>query len=437
MNLSLVAAIVALLTCTPEAAASRAPQAGAEARQPAPRETVRAVAARIREFYFDPVRAEQIAAELETAAAAGEFDALTDGRGLAGALTTRLRPADGHFRVVFSPGGAAPAEAGPAAGPDQAGVDLEARGHYGFRKAEILPGNVGYIDLRQFSRIDFDDPADPARAAADAALDFVRGADAVIFDLRGNGGGEPSMVGYLTSAFTPAGAPIYNVFHSRGGTESEAPRVLRADPRLDVPVYMLIDRRSGSAAEAFPYTLQAAGRATVVGETSAGAANPGELIAVGGGFAVFVSDGSPRNPVTGTNWEGTGVQPDVATSSPQALDRAHALALEAILAADPGRTDAAWVLEALRAPARSGGDLSAYAGTFGRSLIAVADGQLTAARQDEDPIRLRRLEGDVFVVEGDPMSRYRFERDDEGRVVGFDLVTPGGPTLRARRSRGT
>lgn len=421
----------ALLAASHSAAMTPPPQAApTEAVQPAPRETVRAVAARIRNIYFDPAAADRIADDLETAAEAGAFDPLVDGRDLAAELTTRLRPSDGHFRVIFNPAATAPGGPTEAPAPE---LDLEPLRHYGFRKVEILPGNVGYIDLRQFSMIRFDDPADPARKAADAALDFVAGTDAVIMDLRGNGGGEPSMVGYLVSAFTAAGAPVYNIFHSRTGTATEAPEISRPAPRLDVPVYVLIDRRSGSAAEALPYTLQAAGRATVVGETSAGAANPGEMIPVGGGFAVFVSDGSPRNPFTGTNWEGTGVQPDIATPSAQALERAHAMALEAIVTANSMRTDAVWTLEALRAPVEAG-DLSDYAGAYGPLTVTTAEGRLHVAREGGTPTVLRALGDDVFAVEGDPLRRYQFQRDAQGGVTGFEVTTLGGPTLRARRS---
>ena len=130
--------------------------------------------------------------------------------------------------------------------------------------------------------------------------------DAVIIDLRYNGGGSPAMVGYLVSAFTPRDADIYNVFHGREGTESERPKDAYASPRLDVPLYVLISGLSASAAESTTYTLQAAHRATVVGEPSAGAANPGGEFPVGDGFNVFISTGTPVNPVTGKNWEGVG-----------------------------------------------------------------------------------------------------------------------------------
>ncbi|MEJ6788705.1 S41 family peptidase [Brevundimonas sp. BR2-1] len=416
-----------------------------------PRETANAVAGRIRDLYFDPAAGDRIADGLEAESAAGAFDALTDPRDLAATLSRRLRPLDAHFNVAFDPN----APAGPGAGPQRvvrapgspppsvaAGEPvrrarpanpMEARGHYGFRKVEILPGNVGYIDLRQFSNIDFENPADPARRAADAALSFVADADAVIFDLRDNGGGAPSMVGYLTSAFTPANAPIYNIFHSREGTESEAPTVFYPTPRLEVPVYVLISGRTGSAGEAFPYTLQGARRATIVGEASGGAANPGGMVPVGGGFAVFISQGSPKNPNTGGNWEGTGVLPDVAVPWDQALARAHTLALEAILAGDSGRTDAAWALQAMNSTTAAG-DLAPYAGAYGEQVVSVAGDRLNVVRGRRPPVLLARLDGDLFTVVGDPGRRVRFSRDQAGRVVTMDQVGLGGPGPRARRS---
>lgn len=421
----------------------------AVAQTPAPRETVDAIAGRIRDLYFDPVAGDRIADELEGESAAGAFDALTDERDLAAALSRRLRPLDAHFNVAWDAN--APARPGPGTvvrapgSPPAAGAGepvrrlarpanpMEARGHYGFRKVEILPGNIGYIDLRQFSNIDFDNPADPARRAADAALNFVADADAVIFDLRDNGGGAPSMVGYLTSAFTPANAPIYNIFHSREGTESEAPAIFHPSPRLEVPVHVLISGRTGSAGEAFPYTLQGARRATIVGEASGGAANPGGMVPVGGGFAVFISQGSPKNPNTGGNWEGTGVIPDVAVPWDQALTRAQTLALEAIAAADSSRTDAAWALQAMNSTADAG-DLTPYAGAYGEQVVSVVGDRLHVVRGRRPPVVLARLGENLFTVVGDPGRRVQFSRDEAGRVATMDSLGIGGPGPRARRT---
>src|SRR6185436_19499915 len=150
-----------------------------------PREHVNDVAVLINDYYFDTQRAAKIAAELRREADAGEYDHLDDPNDLA----------------------------------------VERRSNYGFRRVERLPGNIGYIDLAFAANIDFKDPKSPSQAAADGALALVRGADAIILDLRGNGGGSPAMVGYLVSAFVERGKDVYNVFHSRNGTESERPDV--------------------------------------------------------------------------------------------------------------------------------------------------------------------------------------------------------------------
>jgi C-terminal processing protease CtpA/Prc len=139
----------------------------------------------------------------------------------------------------------------------------------------MLPGSIGYIDMRTFADFSFGKPDEPARKAMEAALTLVSTADAVIIDLRNNGGGSPAMVGYVVSAFTPPGANIYSEFHHRDHTDSERPKESDPKPRLDVPLYILISGRTASAAESTAYTLQAAKRATVVGAVSGGAAHPG------------------------------------------------------------------------------------------------------------------------------------------------------------------
>lgn len=321
----------------------------------APRLVVNQVAASIRAAYFDPAKAEVIAAALEAEAAGGRYDALTDPRDLETALTARLEPYDQHFSV------SKPAPSGPALAASATAASglvpvpfpvVAARQGQGFRAVQILPGNVGLIEMRFFA--DFDGAADPARKQVDAALQLISSTEAVIIDLRNNGGGSPAMVGYLVSAFVGPDAEIYNRFHSREGESSEAPAQPYAAPRVNVPVYVLISGRTGSAAEAFAYTLQAAKRAVIVGETSGGAANPGGPVFTPSGYRVFISTGSPTNPLTGGNWEKVGVRPDLAVPAEDALETAWKAALAGQSTAAPAAaTEAAWVREALdaRAPA--------------------------------------------------------------------------------------
>jgi len=284
-----------------------------------PRTRVDSVAQAIEDRYFDVDRGRGIADDLRKAANAGEFDALAAPQSLADALTARLKPLDRHFRVKV----ARPGEGGRRRPPPRDPGD-------GIDRVEVLPGNIGVLGLHAFADFEFGRDDQPARRAIDAALQRLAHVGAMVVDLRGNHGGSPAMVGYLASAFVAPGTDIFNAFHSREGTQSEAPAEWFAAPRAQLPLYVVIDAGTGSAAESFAYTLQQAGRATIVGEPSGGAANPGGPVETPGGLAVFVPTGSPVNPFTHGNWEGVGVQPDVAAASPAALDVALGLARDSV-----------------------------------------------------------------------------------------------------------
>lgn len=392
---------------------------------------IEAAADAVEEYFFDADRGEAIAAELRDLPQnrAAEI-ASADRYQLADLLTAILRPHDGHFGVSYSPSHST----ADADGPPDAGygyMDQLARRGHGFSAVEILPGNIGLITHDGFAEIDFANADDPARASADAVLAYVAPTSAVIIDLRDNGGGAPHMVGYLASAFVAPGSDIYNTFISRGGTDSEAPLVEYRAPMTDKPLYILTSPRTGSAAESLAYTLQAAGRATVIGRTSAGAANPGGGADLGQGFELFVSTGSPRNPFTGTNWEGTGVVPDIQTSEGDELRTAQIAALEATLADTPAahRIDTRWLLEALAAPGLSLGD---YSGIFGPMRIETSGDSLIGRIGSRDPIRLSHIEGDLFYRVDWPLERFRFERDADGKVVLVERTQASGYIARYR-----
>lgn len=409
--------------------------ASATAQEPSARETVRLVADRIESHYYDPVKAKAIAEALEKEAATGTFDRYSDPADLATALTTRLKPLDGHFAVQWV------ASSAPAAGPPRPEADPEMnarRSGYGFRRVEILPGNIGYIDLRRFEPIDFSKPDGPVRQAADAALTMVSKASAIIIDLRDNGGGSPHMVGYLTSAFVGPDRDVYNVFHGRRGEQSERPEQAYAKPMLDKPVYLLTSARTGSAAEALAYTLQAADRGIVVGEASAGAANPGGTVPTGNGFTVFVSNGSPRNVITGGNWEGTGVQPDIIVPAAKALDHSRLIALETVMPTLPPeeRQDTQWAMDSLLAARRTlaAGEIQSLAGTYGIVTLSVQDGALFAKQGRRPAQRLLPLSQDLFYVADEPSRRIQFERGADGKVAALEQIWSDGSSVRRTRN---
>jgi len=393
-----------------------------------PREVATQVADTIEREYFDAARGSAIADGLRQAAGRGEFDRHQAPLDLATALTSRLKAQDRHFNVRWTD----PATRGGESGPPRALPDPATTG-FGIRRVELLPGNVGYLDLRYFADFDWDDAGAPARKAIDAALQVLGSVDALLVDVRDNGGGSPAMVGYLSSAFVAPGADIYNTFRWREGGASEAPLETHPSPRLDLPLYILTSGRTGSAAEAFSYTLKNARRATVVGERTGGAANPGRPFGLDDGFSVFVSTGSPVSPVTGKNWEGEGVLPDVAVDASAALQAAHALALETLVARGAG-TPAKWALEALRAdaPDPDAATLAALSGEYGVVRIDANGDTLELRQARRPPLRLRPLGGDLFFVEGDPSRRVRFERDG-ATAVAVDMLFADGQQSRYQR----
>lgn len=402
-----------------------------------PRVYVGDVARVIEENYFDEARARQIASTLRADAANGAFDALNDKRELASTLTAKLKPFDQHFTVGWTDALPAPASEGPVTSTRQP-PDKYRRANYGVRRAEVLPGNIGYLDLRGFAPFEFGVDGQPERQAIDAALQLLSGTDALIIDLRENGGGAPQMVGYLSSAFVEKGADIFNTFHGRDRTLSEAPLDWHPQPRLHTPLFLLTSGRTASAAEAFAYTMQSAKRAIVLGETTMGAANPGGEVDAGHGFSVFVSFATPINPITKTNWEGRGVTPNVVAAPATSLVVARRMALEAALGngLSPQSTiDTQWALEALLAETDTSKRISAhdYSGTYGAMVVRSAPDGLVLEQGRRPARTLATVGDDSFAVLENPSQRVAFQRSATGAIVALELRNSDGDVSRYRR----
>ena len=226
---------------------------------------------------------------------------------------------------MTGPGAGGPAPTDPAqrllnAPPASGG------GNYGFEKLEFLPGNIGYLKLNGFSS----DPA--ARETATAAMNFLAGCDALIIDLRGNGGGNPSMIQYLSSYLFDQPTHLNSLYFREGDrTEEFWTRTDVPGEKVgqDVPLYVLTSDYTFSGGEEFAYNIQTQKRGTLIGETTGGGANPGGAHPVGDRFMIFVPNGRAINPITNTNWEGVGVKPEIEMPAAEAYDKALELATEA------------------------------------------------------------------------------------------------------------
>ncbi len=256
----------------------------------------------------------------------GKYDSITSAREFAEMLTTNLQDVSGdkHVRVVFSI--PIPFGAEPTTEPKESQGSFYSQRNYGFEKVERLAGNVGYLDLRFLSF-----PGRQVRETVAAAMNFLANVDALIIDLRQNRGGLADTVALISSyLFGPEPVHLNDIYNRFSGETKESwtlPDV--AGKRLtDVDVYILTSNVTFSAAEAFAYSLKHLERATIVGEATGGGAHTGGPYRINAHFSVTVPSGRAINPITGTNWEGVGVQPDVEVSADKALATAHLLALE-------------------------------------------------------------------------------------------------------------
>lgn len=320
-------------------AASTGAGAGAHAQQaPAPperraiAEAVEAIATIIGREYFSPDDAARVDTLLPAHLSSGRYDSVGSLEALARAVTSDLFDAthDKHLAVAVVP----PAASGPVRpeAPGDARAVQARRSNYGVQRVEVLAGNVGHLNLTAFFR-----PEEAGDTIA-AAMRALRGADALILDLRDNSGGSPDTAALVASyVFDRPAVPLFDIV-PRGGTDVR--RYATIDPVVADhdgvrPVYVLIASRTFSAGEGLAFILQEHRRAEIIGERTAGAANPGRPYPVNDRLEVTVPNGQVRTAITGRNWEGTGVAPDVATSAAEAQGVAYARALRGLLARWP------------------------------------------------------------------------------------------------------
>lgn len=443
-------AAAALLSALPGAAMSALPPAAAAAAHPfgpeARAEALDRIADLIQSNYVYKDKAAAIAAEVRGLKSDPELAQARDQDMWAADLTRRLKAHDLHFEVSWSPPEAKRPTLTAAVQPSPEQMDqMMAASNYGFQAVERLPGNIGYIRTSFFAPFDRSltgDRTPGARRTAEAALRLVVNTDAVIFDLRQNGGGSPDMIDLLLSGFFGDKPVLLNRFYEREG-DKKIDFTTLADyagtRRPSVPVYVLVSGRTASAAEEFAYDVQTQKRGLIVGETTAGGANPGDTFDAGDGFQVFISIGAALNPITGTNWERVGVKPDVAVPSADALARARTLALESLLQrnASTAPVEARWTLDRLNAE-RAGVHLTpeqaaAYVGTYGSWRVALEDGVLVYRRDRAPALRLVPLGGDVFALDG-LSSRVTFERGGDRKVTVMVITTTDGDTTSFARS---
>ena len=279
-------------------------------------------------LYVFPEVAQRVGDSLRARLARGAYDAYGNGMSFSMRLTEDLRElaGDKHLRLEYMvpplPASAQPGPPMSEAARMRAWMDDS---NCGFVRAERLAHNVGYVRLDMFG------PPDLCGTTAAAAMTFVAGTRALIVDLRENGGGSPEMVAFLSSYLFSRRTHLNDLWTRRTGKTAEfwtrdSVPGRRFGP--DKPVYILTSGQTFSAAEEFAYNLKSLKRASIVGEATGGGAHPVWGRRLGDQFVIGVPSSRAVNPITHTNWEGTGVEPDVKARADDALSRVQHLLRE-------------------------------------------------------------------------------------------------------------
>jgi len=401
---------------------------------------------KIQNIYPFPEIAEQTIAGIQTYYEEGKYSAYTDRSEFANHLTMDLENLsnDTHFRLSYNPGLAAEMIKQESHEVLEESLiaheaHIEKWHNYGFKELRILDGGIGYLDLRLFFATYY------AGEVAVAAMNFFSNCNAVIIDLRYNGGGWDDMVNFLLSYFTESRDEIvFSVAQYTIDSSYYAGKTISYVPgkRLTgVPVYVLISRSTASAAEAFASKIKYINsHAVLVGETSAGAENPISRIVIGDEFILDIPSWRSVYQKYDTDWQGIGIKPDIEAAAEKALDVAHIDVLRRLsetTVEKEVKDKYQWALDGVRAvyePVSLPEDvLQAYVGNYGTRDVYFEDGVLYYQYEKRTKRRMLVVREDYFVIENYDFFRVRFTKD-KGSIISLEEIFTDGSVVRNTRT---
>lgn len=407
-------------------------------------QTVKKISKLLDENYVFPDMAKKMGELIKQNLAAGSYNNIDDPMKFAETLTEDLQSIsnDKHIRVRFSP-----EDAKRLIEQEKNGRDLDDEKHwnemlkkenYGFKKVERLPGNIGYVDFRNFASPDY------SKETVTSVMKFLENTDAIIFDLRLNGGGDPAGVQLICSyLFTETPVHLNDLYYRPTDETNEFWTLRKIDGKRmpDVPVYVLTSKFTFSGAEEFAYNLKNLKRATIVGETTGGGAHPGGVMSINEGFAIFVPNGRAISPVTKTNWEGVGVTPDVNIKSELALEQAQILALQKLTQKSKDEQQIRtynWMVESLsallNAPTIDENTLKSYAGTYDDRTITYEAGKLYYQRKGRQKYAMTPMTDDTFMFKDLEYFRLKFVKDALGVVYEVNGLYDDGHVDKSKKT---
>ena len=384
------------------------------------------------EYIFPEITAEYVSM-LRDNLRSGKYDRIVEPTEFAEAVTNDLMSVhrDLHLSLRYNPAWVKDERGRKEL--DEDAIRLQDRrdrmSNYGFAELKILPGNIGYLKLNGFTY------NTNAQNAAVGAMSFLSNADAVILDLRANGGGSPEMVQFLCSYFLSNPRQHLNSFSYRDPEKLTQYWTYTYLPskRLDkIDLYILTSENTFSAAEEFTYNLKNLKRATVVGETTGGGAHDNKFVILTDNFMMSLPFARAVNPVTKTNWEEVGVEPDLKVAQSKALETAEILASRKLAEKEqvPGfKAFYEWRAvdyeAALNPPVLTEAALRSCVGTYGPRVITRDGDALFYSRDGRPKRKMIPVANDVFRIEGVGDFRLRFVREGS-RVVAVEGLNPSG-----------
>ena len=337
---------------------------------------------------------------------------------------------DKHLSVIYNPNmeqALTNMEKSPMPQQNSHGTNpvMEKKMNAGFKNVSLRPGNIGYIRWDNFSS-----PTAVNKTVVDQAFGFLSGAEALIIDLRYNGGGSPAMVQYISNYLFDQPTHLNSLYQRDKDTTVHFWTTVLTPNLSKVPVYVLTSQNTFSGAEEFSYNLKSLKRATIIGEVTKGGAHPVKPFAAAHGLVVNIPFARAINPITKTNWEGTGVAPDIFVPFYQAYDVAYTKALEQLVEINKGKPMEnvfKWYITKVNAVLNktqvSAAALENIAGKYGPVTLESKGGQLLYKRMEQPTLALNPLNENLLAIEGVENQLIEVVRDAKsvtGIRISFD-----------------
>ncbi|MBL7127855.1 MAG: S41 family peptidase [Ignavibacteria bacterium] len=384
--------------------------------------------------YIFPETAEKMKKFINDQLDNGKYDEIKNAFEFSEVLTKDLRDVckDKHLGVVFDPDLKESLEKKKGDKEKLTEEEIEAMKYenYGFKKVERMNGNIGYVDFRAFY------PVEHGEKTAVSAMNFLANCDAIIIDLRSNGGGEPKMVQFICSYFFDSKPVHLNSLYYRAKDTTEEYWTLKEIPgkRMpDVDLYVLTSNRTFSGAEEFAYNIKSLKRGTIVGEVTGGGAHPTDMFPINDFLCIYIPNGKAINPITKTNWEGVGVIPDIEVSQDIALQTAQIEAMKKLMSktTNPEKTASLqFALDRLEAEINpytlEKSAMEEYVSVYGPRNVTLKGNQLLYKREGRPEYKMIPMSKDKFMFKELDYFIMNFERDDAGNIIAIEGIYANG-----------